>query len=184
MTMMKKASEVFGAVSTEVMKLTLAADALPNDRPIAELTPALESLQRAISRVQTFIAMHPDVTKGDPVPAGSVPDDDALDAFMDVATLEAALRLPSASTTVTLAAEPLGDGSPEDALRHWLDGRTLVLKPSGTGYVGDANMLAAMLAEGFLAPADDDVDPNPPTASDTPARDTLRKTFGPREENA
>lgn len=146
--------------------------------PISEIFEPLIRLERAVSRATVLAQMHPRLELDAPAPAGAISDQDKVDQMLTTAALEHALTLPSGPASVTLRAKPLEDGSPEDQIRQWLDGRSLTGKPDGGGYEVDLSGLVAFLADTFF-PDDADLGAGIPM-SDTPAARSLRERFGPR----
>lgn len=176
---MTTAEDALTAVRDASAALTLAIG--HKDPRLAAVEPEVLALQRTLTRVQTLLAMHPDLAIGDELPAGAMPPEEEMQRITTNAALEMAIAIPSGPVTVRLQASPLHDGSYEDTLRHWINDRLLTAQPDGIGFSLDLSGFVAFLADTFIV---EDEEPFAPTKMTpmTPARRKLFQAFGPREK--
>lgn len=157
------------------------------DAPISALDDVIGTLDRAISRVQVLIAMHPELTRNDDAPRGSIPAEELVEHADTLKALEEAFSLPTEPARIVLRASARNDGTIEDFVRSLLNGRHLIGQPSVIGwYDTEVGALADLIAAEFprdQQQTDDTDDTDDEIEPDSEALRALRRrALGPREE--
>jgi len=193
---MTTALSALTAVTDASVALTLALSDLPPDAMLSQIKPTLDTLSRAVSRATVTIVMHPELRADDAMPRHAVTPEDEADRVMSVTLLEAAATLPSSACRIILRAEPLRDGSIEDDVRSFMNGRVVTAAPAGLYLSLDVAPIVSEIVDRFLPrdeeepimakkkqDDDDEYDFDPATAEPpSKAQLKLQHRFGPREK--
>jgi hypothetical protein len=142
--------DAISALSRAAGALTLSAERSPG-APLSWLESEIATLDRAMTRMRVLLAMHPDSRVDQPMPAGSLSEDDRLDRARVLDALQTAAAMPSEPVTVRLVAIQLEhDDTHEAVLRELLDQRVLLAVPNGDHYIADVGPIARDIATRFL----------------------------------
>jgi hypothetical protein len=144
--------DALAAISDAAAVVALTITLLDPEEAILDILPTLERLARAVSRVQTLVALHPEITRAHPLPRGSLSPGDAADRTMTIDALETALAMPSEPVPIILRANLMDDGSAEGRLRRRLNGHVITGTPQGNLYTADVTSLVTIMAQEFLPP--------------------------------
>jgi hypothetical protein len=141
------------ALSRAAGALTLSAERSPG-APLSWLEPEIATLDRAMTRMRVLLATHPELKVDQPMPAGSLREEDMLDRARVIDALQTAAAMPSEPVTVRLVAiQMVHDDTYEAVLREFLDQRVVVAVPNGDHYTADVGSIARDVAERFLPEA-------------------------------
>jgi len=102
---------------------------LPDERPVAELLPSTAALIRALSRLETLCAMHPELTMKDVIPPGAVSPEEVRDWRENADMLRSIVHTPEVPATIVVSSRAPGSAPSDvaDVLER-LDGATFAVR--------------------------------------------------------